>query len=62
MGRFPHSVEGLPISVCHFEAFIELKFSDLIAALADFVIGFSLPWKVSYFIAFLDWQSGFRAG
>jgi hypothetical protein len=57
----PLCVECLPVSVCHFEAFIKLHFADLIAALAVFVIGFSLPWKVSYFIAFLDWQAGFRA-
>jgi hypothetical protein len=56
-----NAVEGLPISVCHFEAFIELQFSNLIAALAAFVICFSLSWKVSYFIAFSDWQAGFRA-
>jgi hypothetical protein len=54
-------VECLPVSVSHLEAFIKLHFADLIAALAVFVIGFSLPWKVSYFIAFLDWQAGFRA-
>jgi hypothetical protein len=56
-----NTVGGLPISVCHFEAFIELQFSNLIAALAIFVIGFSLPWKVGYFIALFNWQAGFRA-
>jgi hypothetical protein len=54
-------VECLPVSVSHLEAFIKLHFADLIAALAVFVICFSLPWKVSYFIAFLNWQAGFRA-
>jgi hypothetical protein len=54
-------VECLPVSVSHLEAFIKLQLADLIAALAVFVIGFSLPWKVSYFIAFLDWQSRFQA-
>ncbi len=57
----PLCVECLPISVGHLEAFIKLHFADLIAALAILVICFSLPWKVSYFIAFLNWQAGFRA-
>jgi hypothetical protein len=46
-------VECLPVSVSHLEAFIKLQLADLIAALAVFVIGYS--------IAFLDWQAGFRA-
>ena len=57
----PLRVECLPVSVRHLETFIKLQLADLIAALAVFVESFSLPWKVGYFIAFLNWQARFWA-